>query len=378
MNQRNSYEFQGDKLKLIRELHLLTLSELSKRLDVSLQAISMWESNKKKPTFENILKLEDVLNVPRSFFFQNEVELPVKTGASFFRKGAAVSKKYQIQVERVIDLFSIVEKRINKEVVLPNEISEMKLNLENFKQINFEEIENLAEKVRTKFLLGDGPISNMTLLCEKIGARVLFYNLESNKIDALTKEIDNKFYIIINKERTSSARIRFNLAHELGHILLHSSYNQSVLNNSSHNKRIEAEANFFAGCLLLPEAGFSLDLAYSNLSYLTSLKKHWKVSIQAIIYRGEQLGLITNQHALHLRQQMSRNKWRKVEPLDNELEIELPRLLIAALDYIGKENKDKINQIIFDTGFGKSNFCSLLDYKNKELNNQTAPKLKLI
>ncbi|MBQ2612828.1 MAG: ImmA/IrrE family metallo-endopeptidase [Methanobrevibacter sp.] len=378
MNQRNSYEFQGDKLRLIRELQLLTLSELSKSLDVSLQAISMWESNKKKPTFENILKLEDVLNIPRSFFFQSEVELPENTGASFFRKGAAVSKKYQIQVERVVDLFSLVEKRINKEVPLPNEISEMKLNFEDFTQIDFEEIENLAERVRIKFSLGDGPISNMTLLCEKIGARVLFYNIESNKIDALTKKIDDKFYIIINKERTSSTRIRFNLAHELGHILLHSSYNQSILNNSSHNKRIEAEANFFAGCLLLPEDGFSLDLAYSNLSYLISLKKHWKVSIQAIIYRGEQLGLITNQHALHLRQQMSRNKWRKVEPLDNEIEIELPRLLITALDYIEKESQDKLSRIIFDTGLGKNYFFKLLDYKNKEVNNQTTPKLKLL
>jgi Zn-dependent peptidase ImmA (M78 family) len=53
------------------------------------------------------------------------------------------------------------------------------------------------------------------------------------------------------------------------------------------------------------------------MNHLIHLKKHWKVSLQAIIYNGLQVGLISSKQVLFLRQQISRNKWRLFEPYDD-------------------------------------------------------------
>ena len=45
-----------------------------------------------------------------------------------------------------------------------------------------------------------------------------------------------------------------------------------------------------------------------------------------MIYKTYQLGLINDDQKLYLNKKISWNKWRKIEPLDNILEIENPTL----------------------------------------------------
>ena len=149
-----------------------------------------------------------------------------------------------------------------------------------FRCIDFEQIDSIASQVRTQFSLGMGPISNMTLLIERMGIRVNFIDFENDKIDALTEKIGSQYFISINSRRTSSVRIRFNLAHELGHILLHSGYSHNDISNNSKHKRIEQEAQHFASALLMPEKGLALDMAQTNMNFLKGLKLHWLVSLQ--------------------------------------------------------------------------------------------------
>lgn len=224
------------------------------------------------------------------------------------------------------------------------------LTQKEFRQIDFSEIEEVAQKTRDLFNLKYGPISDVTLLCEKLGIGVFFADLDSTKIDAHTVFMENTPYILLNKARKSSVRLRFNIAHELGHILLHSRYDDNITSSTSKHKRIEDEANYFAGCFLLPEEGLSMDMAASNLNYLISLKQHWKASLQAIIFRAEQIGLFSSNHVLHLRQQISRNKWRMFEPLDEEIAIEKPKLMLLGIDYLLKNNICTIEEIELETG----------------------------
>lgn len=344
------YQFNGKKLKLARDLHCMTISDLAKKIDVTHQMVSNYENGKKFPTEERIKKITEVFNFPRSFFFTSLFTEGNKTSPGFFRKGAAVPKKYQIQVQSYTKIYSGVKRYLEQKVNLPKFIHpEFSLAQKEFRQIDFSEIELLAENLRKSLGLGNGPISNMTLLCEKLGIGVFLAELDSTKIDAHTVFIDGKPNILLNKSRKSSVRLRFNLAHELGHILMHSKYDESTISSTTINKRIEEESNYFAGCFLMPEDGLALDMAASNLNYLISLKEHWKVSLQAIIYRAEQIGLFSPRHTLHLRQQISRNKWRLFEPLDDEIPIEEPKIISLSIQYLSKKNPNFINELLRDT-----------------------------
>lgn len=345
------YQFNGKKLKLAREFHCMTVSELSENLDISHQMVSSYEKGDKIPTEERIKRIVEVLKFPRTFFFTSIFTEGNKTSPNFFRKGAAVPKKYQIQVEANTQIFSGLRQYIESKINLPKFIMPPhNLAQKEFRQIDFIDIQEMAQKTRESLGLKYGPISNITLLCEKLGIGVFFADLDSTKIDAHTVFVESTPYIILNKARTSSVRLRFNIAHELGHILLHSKYDESVPSSTSKHKRIEDEANYFAGSFLMPEEGISMDMAASNLNYLISLKQHWKVSIQAIIYRAEQIGLFSSSHVLHLRQQISRNKWRNFEPLDDEISIEKPKLMSLGIDYILNKSICAIEEIELETG----------------------------
>jgi Zn-dependent peptidase ImmA (M78 family)/transcriptional regulator with XRE-family HTH domain len=374
-----NYQFNGSKLKLAREFHCMTVSELAHEIDVSHQMISSYEKGDKTPTEERLKKIIEILKFPRTFFFTPTYTDVNKASPSFFRKGAAVAKKYQIQVEASTKIFSGVRHYIENLIKLPRfNMPPYNLTRKEFRQIDFTEIQEVADKARESLGLKQGPISNITLLCEKLGIGVFFADLDSTKIDAHTVFLDSTPFIILNKARKSSVRLRFNIAHELGHILLHSKYDDSVLLSTSKHKRIEDEANYFAGCFLMPEEGIALDMAASNLNYLISLKQHWKVSIQAIIFRAEQIGLFSSSHVLHLRQQISRNKWRTFEPLDDEIEIEKPKLMSLAVDYILDKEIRTIEEIQLGTGLPLGmieEICPGLKLRNQ---NSATPKSNVV
>lgn len=346
-----NYQFNGKKLKLARDMNCMTVTELAQHIGISHQMVSSYEKGDKVPTEERTQKIIELFGLPRKFFFSAIFTEYTRTSPNFFRKGAAVPKRFQTQVEGYTQIYAGFRNYMESKVKLPNfKMPEFSLIQKEFRQIDFSDIDSIAGKMRKFCGLGNGPISNITLLCEKIGIGVFFADLDSAKIDAHTVFINNQPFILLNKARKSSVRLRFNVAHELGHILMHSQYEENTITSSSKNKRIEDEANYFAGCFLVPEEGLALDLAASNLNYLISLKQHWKVSIQAIIYRAEQIGLFSSSHTLHLRQQLSRNKWRLFEPLDDEIPIEIPRLMSLGLDYIIKNKINSLDDLLRDTG----------------------------
>lgn len=220
--------------------------------------------------------------------------------------------------------------------------------------------------------MGIGPISNATLLVERLGIRVAFADLSSYGIDAVTVKINRHFIILLNSEITSSVRIRFNIIHELGHILLHSRYSTNDINNSNNHRRIESEADHFAGVLLMPEEGLAIDMQYTNMEYLKSLKKHWLVSLQALIYRGNEVGLISDQQSLYLRQTIARNHWRKEEPFDNFIPIERPSLLKSTLRFTNADENNFFEKTSYQTGIAINDIIKILNLesdKSKTTNN---------
>ena len=89
---------------------------------------------------------------------------------------------------------------------------------------------------------------------------------------------------------------------------------------------IEGQAHSFASALLLPEQAFVRDVWAPTLECFRDLKKKWNVSIQAMMRRCLNLKIIDPSLYQSLNIQISKNKWRLREPLDDETPLERPRL----------------------------------------------------
>lgn len=357
-------EFNGKKIQEARKIRNVTLEELAEHLGISHQAVSKYENNKATPNIETIAALSQILGFEPSFFYTKEISHEISNGSFIYRSKASVAKKYKDQTESHIGLINLVIRNIKSKIKIPSfDTSLLKhVDPDVFQPTDDDELEALSLVIRSKVNFSDGPIGNLTALCEKLGLHIVYLNLNHQGIDACSVLLDNAPFIILNKGVLSSVRIRFSVAHELAHILLHSQYSNKIL--SKNSKRMEYEANRLGLALLLPETGFVKDLTSLGLDYLLILKKHWLVSVQALIYRAEQLELFTPDYCLYLRQQISRKGWRYKEPFDETIPKESPKLLTHALTYLQEKMNISLSQISFETGVTEKEiieFCAPMD-----------------
>ena len=134
-------------------------------------------------------------------------------------------------------------------------------------------------------------------------------------------------HVIIGYDKGSAVRTRFDLAHELGHMVLHRGLGANVVANLANNRVIESQANAFAGEFLLPSESVARDLGVISLDALKGLKRRWGVSIGAMLYRLGELDWVEEDHSARFWRNYSRRGWRNGEPLDDEIVPERPRLL---------------------------------------------------
>ncbi len=62
------------RLKELRKLNKLTQIELAKKLDVTSGAVGLWETGKRSPDIETILKISKVFNVTLDYLLGSELE----------------------------------------------------------------------------------------------------------------------------------------------------------------------------------------------------------------------------------------------------------------------------------------------------------------
>lgn len=185
-----------------------------------------------------------------------------------------------------------------------------------------QEIEDIAAQVRKYWDIGTGPIKDLQYLLEKNGIIVTGFDTNEDKIDAFSQRTivagNDIYFIAVALGNRPEGRIRFDMAHELGHILLHPWSEDLEAITKDEFKARERQANMFASAFLLPRDSFGKDIASypTDLKYYQFLKNKWKVSIQAMIYRTHQLGIMSDNQYQYLMRQVSKNGWRIKEPGD--------------------------------------------------------------
>lgn len=338
-----------------REARQLNMSQLADSIGVTRQSVSRYEQGISSPSEFVLNKISSELQFPIGFFYKPQID-NVSNGTVFYRSlkssEAITRSMIRVKCNWVYELYNCLTQRL----ILPDlNLPELDL-LANKIPLLDDDIEDIASITRHHWKLGDGPIDNMTYLLESNGIVVSGSSITAEKTDACSEWISGVPIVFFDKSINSACRIRFSLAHELGHILMHSYITKEDLKDKKMLDRIEHEANRFASAFLLPQKSFINDVNMISLNYFLTLKKKWRVSLAAIIYRCKEINILDDNTALILRKQISVRKWRKKEPLDDEINIEYPQLLKSAIGILFKENL-----------VSKSEFISIFSWNMKDL-----------
>ena len=331
-----SKSFNGQRLRQARLYKGLSINDLAELLGVSKQAISQYETSNVTPDFDKMRIITNELNFPSSYFFQED-SFDVNAKTTYFRALLSANKNARLQqVVKVKHLAMIYE-------ILSNYLEFPQLNIPDVSEfINNNEIdyEAMSQKIREYWEIGQKPIEDFPYLLEKNGIIVASYPVSQDNIDAYSQKINvegnDKFIIVLSDDKNSAARSNFDAAHELGHILLHD-WNLDLEELSREDfKKQEKQANNFAAAFLLPKEAFLKDVSLypKDLKYYIELKRKWKVSISAMLIRTNKLGVINDNQYQYLMKQMTFNKWRQNEPLDNVIIKQKPILLNKSIEML--------------------------------------------
>lgn len=379
-----SSKFNGDRLKTARIYRSMTLAELGKSLDLSKQTLSLYENNKGNPDFSTVIKLSKTLHFPINYFFQ-EKNINITSGTTYFRSLSSTSKKSRSAEITKVEFIGALYEALYNYIEFPV-LNLPKINI-NSQNLSDEEIENVAIKLREFWNLGYDPINDLQYTLEENGLIVTGMNVADQKIDAYSQVVNidgiENYIIVLCVGNKGKARINFDLAHELGHILLHPwTEDIETLSNDEFKDR-ERQANKFASSLLLPKETFTKDCSRypTELEYYIRLKKKWGVSIQAMLYRACDLDIISNNQFQYLMRQISSKGWRKKEPGD------IPHVLNENIFKMGIEllldnnyTKQDVTNIFEESSINlfSDEIEELLNLPSKYLNVDDKPKNNII
>lgn len=318
--------FCGDKLRLARQFHGFSLTDLSLMVDASRQYLHQLESGLKVPNglFQDLLA--DVLGVEPAFF-EGSLETLIKEEQAHFRKLRSTPVKL---VHRVLAFGTLVEQFVS---YLDTFLELPDINFQVPNVFDGVEPERAAQICRSHLGLGEGPVSNVVRLLENAGIVVTLFHGGTHKLDALSMS-RRRPIIVRSTEKQSLCRMRFDLAHEYAHLLIH----QSV---PTGDKRTERQADLFASALLLPADAFRKEFPRSrrlDWKALFEMKLRWKVSVQAILMRAHQLQLIDNLQYRKGFIHLQNTGQRKIEKYDSRLPLEEPELINSAVSTLRKHN----------------------------------------
>lgn len=288
----------GAQLQRARELLQLTPEEVAPELNADIQAVLSWEEGRSQPNLTQLEKLAELYGREIDYFLREtpappqDIKFRGKPGQSL----KELSKETKIVLARfdelcrtALEFETLLDKR--PEVRLPR----------------FEEHappEAVAQYLREMFGAGYKPIPGLRTILENEGVRIFELPIPEDSFSGFSFWHSDYGPCILVSAREIKGRRNFTLAHELAHLLYGhgSSLCYIPLKFTEPGRGLEYKANQIATELLLPEPGVVEDFRKRDLSGTPSPKdmapmaSKWVVSIQALGYRLENLGLIRGGH----------------------------------------------------------------------------------
>ncbi|MEU6647638.1 XRE family transcriptional regulator [Saccharomonospora sp. NPDC046836] len=295
--------FTPSRLTLARKRRRMTLVELGNRVGVSSQSISNYEHDRQQPSPQTLDRIAEVLDFPLSFFSAPEIDEIDPASVSFrarsklsayIRDAALSESRLAVEFSHWLDdLFDLPA----PDVPTPGRKMSPELNV---------------EYLRSVWRMGENEsIRNAIHLVEAHGVRVFSLAPEYVEVDAFSFWRDGRPYIFLNTLK-SAARSRFDVAHELGHLMMHCDDEAGV-----RTRAAEKEADEFASNLLMPRRSIAERVPASpTTDQIIRSRKYWNVSALALTYRLHALGRITEWQYRQSVIELGRLGFRTGEPRD--------------------------------------------------------------
>lgn len=340
-------KFQGQRLRFARMYNGLSVTDLANQAGLSKQLISQYENDETSPSHEKVFVLSETLGFPYEFFMTEDRYNP-NAQTTYFRSLLSAKRLDRTAQSKKLEIISEVYTALNEDIDfkpldLPQIIIDDAPAEPNgeMPEITSDEIESYAQQARSYWKIPDGPLGNLQFLLERNGLIVTGFDTEAKKIDAFSERIlvggMGLYIIAVDQGNQPEGRIRFDLSHELGHILMHPWSENLEEISKEEFKRREDQADNFASAFLLPEKSFKPEVSLypTDLQYYLFLKKKWKVSVAAMIVRARRLEVLTPNQYQYLMRQYSKNGWRGKEPDDTPFALN-ENIFQAAIDALYK------------------------------------------
>jgi Zn-dependent peptidase ImmA (M78 family)/transcriptional regulator with XRE-family HTH domain len=284
----------GEQLRKARLLLGLTLDEAAQEVGVGSQDILGWESEASRPSLEQLEKLGAAYGRGIDYFLRKTPTPP--TNIQF--RGKPSRSIHDLPPEARVVLGKFDE--------LCREAVELETLLGRYGKAGFLQVAESVEpgaasiSVRRELGVDSRPVRRLRELVERHGVRVFALPVPHDSFSGLSFSHREYGLCVLLNARDLPGRRNFTLAHELAHLV----YQQGAfvcyipVPFWETYGLDEYRANQFAVELLLPESAIIDDFRSRKLSRspteidLGRLAATWGVSLQALGYRLESLGLI--------------------------------------------------------------------------------------
>ena len=327
--------FKKERLDQILAVRGLSQLQLASLVGVSPGTVSKWRAGNQIPEKEALARLATVVNVSEEWFtrpVQALLEQPL------FRSNAqalvTARGMLKARTEWVQDIGYALQEFLD--------FPDLNLPVRDFRnplEISTEDIEEAAIECRKYWKLGRVAIQDLALAAESAGIILVREQTGVTQIESLSawSTVLNRPIIYLSADKGNAYRSRFDLAHEIGHLILHSHVIDTE--NRERHKLLEKQAHDFAGALLLPAETFAREVKLPvTLDDLLLLKKRWGVSVAAMVMRLKAMHMIDEEETSRLYRRRSARWGVKFEPGDDDRVPEQPRLLRRSVELLVKEN----------------------------------------
>ena len=293
-------------LETARLLRQKTQKEVVEAVGISQASLSKAEHGLQELPIDAMEKLYKYYDFPENFFLRNEGISPL--GHLYYRKKLTITNKIIDSFVAKVKIFKTIIDELMSAVELPE------YTLGNYIPDENLSAKEIARSVRYKLKIFSGAVPNLSTLLENSGIIIIRFDFGTDKIDGLTTITDSDKKIIFINNQMPNDRIRFSLAHELGHLVMH------LENPPCSSDDAERQADEFASEFLMPEEEILPMLQNLNIQILGMLKKRWRVSMHALVRRAKDLDAITYQQYRNLQIYFSKKGYSKTEPIPLPME----------------------------------------------------------
>lgn len=291
-------EFVPSRLEFARKRRGLARTKLAELLGLTSKTIQRWETGSIEPREDQVATLAEHLCVIPTFFYRHEID-PLPDAAVSFR---ALTKMSASERDA-----ATAAGRLGVEIVRWME-ARFKLPDPDVPSLTGWKPELAAEALRERWDLGSGLIRHLVPTCELHGVRILAIASDYRSVDAFSFFDTGTPFVFLNTSKTAE-RIRFDLAHELGHLVMHGEHEHP------QGREAERQANDFASAFLMPrDSILAAGLFGATVDDVIRAKSKWHVSAMALARRLNSLDLLSDWGYRSVCIELSKRGFRSSEP----------------------------------------------------------------